>query len=96
MNNKSSIDNTGWVEFQDDIQFELDTNIFVEYKSEVHHMDYSEYGSIGDDAFEQVLDVRIIMSIGDEKFIVPLPSKARIELVEILEERLTNLIREDY
>ncbi len=59
-------------------------------------MDYSEYGSIGDDTFEQVLDVRIIMSIGDEKFIVPLPSKARIELVEILEDRLTSLIREDY
>jgi len=38
MNNKSSIDNTGWVEFQDDIHFELDTNIFVEYKSEVQHM----------------------------------------------------------
>ncbi len=96
MNNKSSIDNTGWVEFQDDLHFDLDTNIFVEYKSEVHHMDYSEYGSIGDDTFEQVLDVRIIMSIGDEKFVVPLPSKARIELVEILEERLTSLIREDY
>jgi len=86
MNNKSSIDNTGWVEFQDDIHFELDTNIFVEYKSEVHHMDYSEYCSTGTDSFEQVLDVRIIMSIGDEKFIVPLPSQARIELVEILEE----------
>lgn len=76
-----------WTEFEDDLHFDLDFNSQVVYQSmEIHE----------DQVSVRVIDVAVKLSVGEEKMIVPLPTPFKKELREILEEYLTNQVREDY
>ncbi len=96
MENRILSNQSEWTDFEDDLHFDADLNTYVQYKSEVHHMDYTEYGSLGETVFEQVLDVRVVLAVGNHTLVVPMTKEFKMELREILEEYLTNQVREDY
>ena len=85
-----------WTDFEDNLHFDLDFNSQVVYQSMEIHEDYSDYGGSADQVSVRVIDVAVKLSVGEEKMIVPLPTPFKKELREILEEYLTNKVREDY